>query len=231
MTAQKGAELWKTYLEPLRAQGIRLGSPAPSNAPSGKIWLQDFFTACAGGCTVDFIALRKFSFLFNAAHLLSRSSPDWYSINATRFIAYLEDFHNTFNLPIWVTEWACHDFSGRDEQCSYEEVVLFLNETQSFMDRTEWVERYSWFGAMRTMRDVNPSNALLGENGALSDLGRQYIGEINATTTLNSSSTDNGNDGPRTGGRQGPRFHNGGAQINVGWLTVVAGVAFGSMMI
>jgi hypothetical protein len=58
MTAQQGADLWKSYLEPLHARGVRLGSPAPSSAPSGLTWLQDFFTACAGACTVDFIALR-----------------------------------------------------------------------------------------------------------------------------------------------------------------------------
>lgn len=50
--------MWKTYLEPLKTRGVRLGSPAPSSAPSGKIWLQQFLDACAGGCTVDFIALR-----------------------------------------------------------------------------------------------------------------------------------------------------------------------------
>lgn len=69
MTPEDGAQMWKTYLEPLRAQGVRLGSPAPSSAPSGKTWLQAFLTACAGGCTVDFIALRT-SF---TAHLRSPS--------------------------------------------------------------------------------------------------------------------------------------------------------------
>lgn len=56
--------MWKTYLEPLRQQGVRLGSPAPSSAPSGLIWLQDFLTSCAGGCTIDFIALREHSFFY-----------------------------------------------------------------------------------------------------------------------------------------------------------------------
>lgn len=26
-----------------------------------------------------------------------------------------------------------------------------MNETQSFMDNTDWVERYAWFGAFKTM--------------------------------------------------------------------------------
>ena len=88
LSPQQGADLWRTHLQPLKAQGIRLGSPAPTSAPSGKTWLQDFLTAC-GGCTVDFIALH------------------WYGINSTQFIVYLQDFHDTFKRPIWVTEWAC----------------------------------------------------------------------------------------------------------------------------
>jgi hypothetical protein len=50
--------MWKTYLEPLKAAGIRLGSPATTSSPTGKVWLQDFLTACAGGCTVDYVVLR-----------------------------------------------------------------------------------------------------------------------------------------------------------------------------
>lgn len=84
-----GASLWKQYVEPLKAQGLYLGSPAPSSAPSGKTWLLQWLDACGGGCTVDFIALH------------------WYDINSTAFIQYLQDFHDTFQRPIWVTEWAC----------------------------------------------------------------------------------------------------------------------------
>lgn len=59
MSPQEGADMWRTYIEPLKSFGIRLGSPAPSSAPSGKTWLLDFLEACDGGCTVDFIAMRN----------------------------------------------------------------------------------------------------------------------------------------------------------------------------
>ena len=89
LSPSDGASLWKQYMEPLKAQGITLGSPAPSSAPSGKTWIQQWLDACDGGCTVDFIALH------------------WYDINSTAFMEYLQDFHTTFQRPIWVTEWAC----------------------------------------------------------------------------------------------------------------------------
>ncbi|KAF9268715.1 hypothetical protein L218DRAFT_977190 [Marasmius fiardii PR-910] len=164
LTPQQGADMWKTYLEPLRSRGIRLGSPAPSSAPSGKTWLQEFLTACDGSCTVDFIAVH------------------YYDVNATDFIRYLEDHHNTFQRPIWVTEWACQNFNQANKQCSRDDIALFLNKTQSFMDQTEWVERYAWFGSMRDLQGVNPDDALMDHNGKITNLGLQYIGAKNATT-------------------------------------------------
>ncbi|KAK7050466.1 Glyco-hydro-cc domain-containing protein [Favolaschia claudopus] len=164
LTPQQGADMWKTYLEPLRAQGIRLGSPAPSSAPSGKTWIQDFLTACNGGCTVDFIALH------------------WYDVNATKFINYLNDFHDTFQRPIWVTEWACQNFNN-GPQCTAPQVAQLLEQTQGFMDSTDWVERYSWFGIMRDLQGVNTLDAMMTTKGDITDLGKQYIGSEPAKTS------------------------------------------------
>lgn len=110
MTAQEGVNLWKSHLEPLKSTGVRLGSAATTSGPSGKAWMKEFLALCAGSCTVDFIALRKWIALFlysiiGLSHLL-----DWYGNVASEFIAYLEDFHNTFRRPIWVTEYSCHNF-------------------------------------------------------------------------------------------------------------------------
>ncbi|KAJ3510135.1 hypothetical protein NLJ89_g4849 [Agrocybe chaxingu] len=167
MSPEEGAQIWQTHLEPLRALGVRLGSPAPSSSPRGKIWLQDFFAACNGNCNVDFIALH------------------WYGTNSSWFISHLEDYHETFQRPLWVTEWACHNFVDLNAQCSDEEIVGFMNVTQSFMDNAEFVERYAWFGAMKDMNNVNPSNALMNGNGQINPLGIQYI---NATGWTNLTS-------------------------------------------
>ncbi|KAH8103620.1 glycosyl hydrolase catalytic core-domain-containing protein [Cristinia sonorae] len=166
LSPEDGASIWKAQIEPLKAQGILLGSPAPSSAPSGKTWLLDWMKACGGwdgskgGCTVDFVALH------------------WYDVNSTAFIRYLEDFHDTFQKPIWVTEWACQNFNHADQQCSQQDIVDFMNTTQSFMDNTDWVERYSWFGAMRNLSGVNQWNALMTNDGHLTTLGKQYIGAV-----------------------------------------------------
>jgi hypothetical protein len=180
---QTGVQLWTTFMEPLRAKGLRLGSPALSSAPAGKTWLQDFFTACNGTCNVDFIALH------------------WYGTDAQAFIAYLEDFHNTFQKPLWVTEWACQNFVDVNAQCSPEGVVEFLNVTQSFMDATDYVERYSWYGAMENTGDVNPSNALMDTNGRINALGDQYIAASQPLANTSSPTASNTTGAsPNTGG-------------------------------
>jgi hypothetical protein len=81
---------------------------------------------------------------------------DWYDVDADNFIKYVEDFHETFQRPIWVTEWDCQNFNDKNAQCSYNDIVSFLNKTQTFLDETDYVERYAWFGAMRNMQGVNP---------------------------------------------------------------------------
>jgi len=175
LTPDQGAQMWKAYLEPLRAKGVRLGSPAPSGAPSGITWLQNFFSSCAGGCTVDFIALH------------------WYDVNATAFQAYLDLFYSTFQRPLWITEWACQNYNNASAQCSESDIVRFLNQTQDFMDKSLFVERYAWFGAMENLQGVNPANALMDSSGKINDLGKQYIGlnsvggSVNTTTSRASS--------------------------------------------
>jgi len=45
------------------------------------------------------------------------------------------------------------------------------------MDKTDWVERYAWFGAMPEPV-VSSVNSLLDQKGNITPLGKQYIGEI-----------------------------------------------------
>jgi hypothetical protein len=73
-----------------------------------------------------------------------------------------------------------------------------MNTTQSFLDKAEFVERYSWFGAMKGGNEPNPvcfypfifegfffffddftayqNIATMNDNGKINALGTQYIG-------------------------------------------------------
>lgn len=58
ITPQVAAQTWIRVLEPLRKMGVKLGAPAVTGAPTGFTWLQSFFAACNGGCTVDFFPVH-----------------------------------------------------------------------------------------------------------------------------------------------------------------------------
>lgn len=156
MSPQHGADLWQKYLNPLKDQGYYLVSPACTNAPSGKEWIKGFLDSC-DGCHVDAIALH------------------WYGTDPQNFIDYVTDMHNTFNKPIWVTEFACQNFAG-GAQCSWDQVFSFMRKVTGFMDSASFVQEYFAFGAMHDMFNVNPANQLLAGNGLPTDLGRLYIG-------------------------------------------------------
>ncbi|KAK7024343.1 hypothetical protein VNI00_016386 [Paramarasmius palmivorus] len=136
MSPQDAAALWQQHIQPLASQGYQLVSPACTSDPRSKQWMKDFFSACAG-CTFDAIAVH------------------YYDTSADGLIAYLEDFHNTFGKPIWLTEFACQNFNG-GTQCSVEEVQQFMSTTIDFMDSTDWVQQYCWFGQPRFLFLIVP---------------------------------------------------------------------------
>lgn len=54
-----------------------------------------------------------------------------------------------------LTRLLAQNFNQADRQCSSDDIVGFMNATQSFMDSTDWIERYAWFGAMENLQGVN----------------------------------------------------------------------------
>jgi hypothetical protein len=58
VTAQLAASTWIRELEPLRALGVKLGAPAVTGGEGGFTWLTQFFSACNGSCTADFVPIH-----------------------------------------------------------------------------------------------------------------------------------------------------------------------------
>ncbi|KAI0313320.1 hypothetical protein OF83DRAFT_562929 [Amylostereum chailletii] len=152
------ANLWKQYLEPLRSQGYRLISPATT---TGTGWLTNFNTACAGGCNYDAIAVHA------------------YAADTTTFEGIVSAYR-TFGKNVWVTEFACQDYSGAGKVCTQAETSSFMAATTSWMQEQSWITAYFWFAPMTPTQlsaiGVNPTNALVADGGvSLTALGQQYI--------------------------------------------------------
>lgn len=81
------AARWIAEIEPLKKLGIKVGAPAVTGAASGWTWMENFFSACAGGCNPDFIPVH------------------WYG-NFEGMASHVGRVVATYpNLTVWVTEY------------------------------------------------------------------------------------------------------------------------------
>jgi len=85
MDPTTAARLWIQYLEPLRASGIKLGSPAVTQGAAW--WLREFFKACNGSCTVDFICAVGSNFFLLYLDIYLDKFPFFISIGMERVSA------------------------------------------------------------------------------------------------------------------------------------------------
>ena len=158
MQPADAASLWNEQIAQYQGQ-YTLISPActsrtgdSSSGTDGIKWLQEFQQ---NGASFDAVAVHIYETDYN------------------KVIEYLQKVHDTFQLPVYLTEYACQNFSGGD-QCSESEVWQMMQKTTSWMDSQEWMHGYAWFGAMEQMQGVNVMNQLLSSD-APTGLGSYYI--------------------------------------------------------
>ncbi|KAJ7367097.1 glycosyl hydrolase catalytic core-domain-containing protein [Mycena albidolilacea] len=173
MNATYAAQLWMQYIEPLKADGIRLGGPAVSSGATGRPWLDEFMSACSQ-CTIDFIPLH------------------WYGEGTGGFYDYIYQIHGQYpNHTLWITEYA--------STTANDSVVLdFMNTTIAALDTLDFVERYAWFGFFRP-KDGSHYN-LLDVNGNLNAAGQVYVDNAKKVVNAlpNPTGTGSGAGGPAT---------------------------------
>jgi len=128
-----------------------VGSPGVAGNPVKGDWLPRFMAADP---KVDFITVH------------------WYKgIDPKRFIRDMEEVHDRYGKPLWVTEFSPQTISSsRREPDKYtqEQVDGFISEVIQWMESTSWVERYAWHDS-RT-----GTSALFDENGELTETGKAY---------------------------------------------------------
>jgi hypothetical protein len=157
MDAYSGIELWRKYMLPLQYQGYTLVSPAMSSRPNGKDWMETFMNNCGDDCAVSAIATH------------------YYGTDIEEFKNYVTYWHDKYNLPVLITEYADQDFNG-GPQASKDEIWAFMVAATEFVNSQDWIKAHCWFGAMVGMSNVNPLNTLMnGAGTGPNDLGSYFI--------------------------------------------------------
>jgi hypothetical protein len=155
--------LWFQYFEQFKNQGYTLVSPACTNSPDGFKWIQDFVSQVKQqGGSVDIVA----------THI--------YSTDLSYSISFLESFIAAFpGSPIWVTEYACQDYSGANLQLDNNGVVAYMTGLSNWMYENSAIELYAPFAFFTASElqanNVNPDNALIGDNDEPTQLGYDIL--------------------------------------------------------
>lgn len=143
MSVGDACGLMRDNIVPLKKDhSFYIVSPSTTSAPSGKKWMQNFRQQCSDVWdNIDAVAVH------------------YYDTNVTAFQEYVRDWHDTFNKPIWVTEYACQNFNG-GAQCSDVDTFVFQKAMSMWFDQQDFVEAYAPFGVMQQMQGVNANNQL-----------------------------------------------------------------------
>lgn len=154
MSVDEAIRLWPQ----LQSTGLRLGSPATTNAAGP--WLDQFMTkARRANLRVDFLTVHCYT------------AP-----RADSFLARLSSLHAKYGLPIWVTEFAVADWSAtpaRPSRYTGLEIRRFMRDAVAGMRAMPFVERFAW----KTRGPLDPimgASALYHTDGQLTATGSLY---------------------------------------------------------
>lgn len=160
LSASDAAAMWPEVEAIADARGLKLVSPAVNfcggdcQQTDPFAYLHEFFDAC-DGCRVDAVAF----------HVYVGCSPEGDN-KAQWLIDHVESYKREFELPLWLTEFACDDAASEAEQKN------FLEDAVAYLESEPRVERYAWFAS----RADNVANVnLLGDDGQLTALGEAYV--------------------------------------------------------
>jgi hypothetical protein len=137
MSVANAITIWDGMDHQFRNAGIKLVSPAVSDDVAGRDWLASFMsTATARGLTVDAIAFHWYG-------SVNLSNP---TASANSFLSRVDSYWNTYQKPIWITEFAGMDWNNT---ISTPDLIAFnsafLKVAVAGLESRSYVERYSWW--------------------------------------------------------------------------------------
>ena len=178
VTVAEAISIWPQF----EATGMNLITPAVSDDGAGRAWLADFMSqANANNYRMDGLAF----------HWYGASTPSNPAGTANSFLNRVDHYWNTYGLPVWITEFAIHDWGGNyTDQQIRDANEQFLDIVVPALERRSYVAAYSfyqWFSDATLVEEVDglwtPTN-----------VGDAYIPSYHSGDTLNINGTDQNND-------------------------------------
>ena len=185
MTVAQAISSWTTIANSTNAYNtahgtsIKLVSPAVDDSSAGQTWLNSFMSqASTAGLKVDAVAFH------------------WYDDDTTNgsqaaadFEGAVQRYHNNYGKPVFITEFADHDWGGTFSQASMIAAnTTMLNIVVPWLDSQSYVLGYSYYNWFSDSATFTTSGSVLNPT----TLGASYDGSIGSGATFDLAGQDLG---------------------------------------
>ena len=179
MTVAQAIASWKMISSSFAGSSTQLVSPAVEDTTTGHQWLESFMSqAKADNLQVNAVAF----------HWYDDGNPLTPQQDAADFLNSIAWYHNTFNLPVFITEFAVYDWGGgyttAQMQTGEEQ---FLNIVIPQLDALSYVAGYSYYNWFSGLPLYSTQSGTSGNPDVPTPLAYTYIGAVGTGTTANIS--------------------------------------------
>jgi hypothetical protein len=179
MSVGQAISSWTTISNGFSGTNIKLVSPAVADTGDGQAWLSSFMSqAAANSLRVDAVAF----------HWYGVSTPDNPAGAASSFLSRVASYHNQYQKPVFITEFAIHDWGGNysDAQIieanrQFLDIVIPELESRSYVAGYSW---YHWFSDAHLYEGNPPKPTPMAysyvgavTSGETANIGGQNLGE------------------------------------------------------
>jgi hypothetical protein len=182
LTVTQAISHWTTLSNGFAGSGKKLVSPAVADtggATGGQQWLANFMTqAAANNLQVDAVAF----------HWYGVSTPDNPAGAASSFLSRVQSYYNSYQKPVFITEFAIHDWGGNYSDAAiieanrqFLDIVIPELESRSYVAGYSW---YHWFNDAHLYEGSPPTPTPMGQtyvgalkSGAVENIGGRDLGE------------------------------------------------------
>jgi hypothetical protein len=129
ISPETAAESWQVVLDRWGGGATQLVSPA--TAGNGIPWLDEFFGNCTklygpSGCKITHVAVHD------------------YTCTPSTLMAYLQQVHDRYKMPVWLTEFSCGDGAQNKPMADH---LAYMKAVFPLLDAADYVFRYAWMSA------------------------------------------------------------------------------------
>ncbi len=167
---------------------LKLVSPAVSDTADGRDWLDSFFATVdsrnSNANPADDLRVDAVAF-----HWYGGSTPNNPVATANSFLSRVDYYYNRYNRPIWIKEFAIHDWAGNYTDAEIAEANrIFLEVAMAGLESRSFVEKYAYY------QHFSDATALSGNPITPTSIGDVYVDTLMPGETRNLNGVSLGTD-------------------------------------